>query len=50
VEHQLWIKLFYQESGLHVEEETLIWCFLRKKVQRDRSPKKRRKNNNINKP
>jgi hypothetical protein len=24
VEHQLWIKLFYQESGLHVEEETLF--------------------------
>ncbi len=24
VELQLWIKLFYQESGLHVEEETLI--------------------------
>jgi len=48
VELQLWIKLFYQESGLHVEEETLIWCFLRTKVQRDRAPKKRRKNN-INK-
>jgi hypothetical protein len=24
VELQLWIKLFYQESGLHVEEQTLI--------------------------
>jgi hypothetical protein len=49
VELRLWIKLFYQESGLHVEEETLIWCFSRTKVQRDRAPKKRRKNNNINK-